>query len=86
MTESRPICGEHEVAKEWRATTFEYEDDGVRVQVPNVLAWVCPQDGEASFTPEVADELIATVRELVAAAKSARDRRAAFTEYIVAVG
>lgn len=80
-----PVCGEHQVEKEWRATTFEYSDDGIRVQVPNVPAWVCPRDGEASFTPEVVDELIATVRELVATAKRARERRAVFTEYIVAV-
>ena len=81
-TKPTPICGEHQVNKEWRPTTFEYEDDGVRVQVPNVPAWVCPRDGAASFTPEVADELIATVRELAAMARKARDRRSAFTEYV----
>jgi RNA polymerase subunit RPABC4/transcription elongation factor Spt4 len=81
-----PVCGEHQTKKEWRPTTFEYNDEGIRVQVPNVLAWVCPQDGEASFTPETADELIATLRELAAIAKRARERRPVFTEYIVAVG
>ena len=81
-----PVCREHQVQKEWRPTTFEYEEDGIRVRVPNVLAWVCPRDGEASFTPETADELIATVKDLAAIAKKAKQRRSAPTEYIVAVG
>lgn len=37
-----PICGEHQVLKEWKATTFIYDDDGVSIEVPNVYAWVCP--------------------------------------------
>jgi len=64
---------------------FEYDEDGVSIQVPNVYAWVCPQDGEASFTPQTTDELIATVRELIAPAKRARERRSMPTEYIVRV-
>ena len=80
-----PICGEHDIAKEWRPTTFVYDDDGVSIQVPNVYAWVCPRDNEASFTPETTDELIATVRELITPAKRARERRTMPTEYIVRV-
>ncbi len=81
-----PICSEHQVAKEWRPTIFEYKDDGITVRVPNIPAWVCPRDGEVSFTPEMVDELIITVRELLETAHKARQRRSAATEYIVAVG
>lgn len=81
-----PMCAEHNLQKEWRTTTFEYRDDGIVVRVPNILAWVCPQDGEASFTPETTDELLATVRELVETAKRAKARKSSFKEYVVAVG
>ncbi len=80
-----PFCGEHRISKEWRPTTFEYEEDGVSIRVPNVYAWVCPRDEEASFTPETVDELIITVRELLEPAKRARGRRSMPTEYIVSV-
>jgi hypothetical protein len=79
------MCGDHNKPKEWRFTTFEYKEEGVSIRVPNIEAWVCPEDGEASFTPETTDELIATVRELVEPAKRARDRRTMPTEYIVSV-
>jgi YgiT-type zinc finger domain-containing protein len=81
-----PICGEHQVKKEWRATTFEYTDADITVRVPNVFAWVCPVSGEASYTPETVDELIITVNELVELAKRAQKRRPALTEYMVSVG
>ena len=81
-----PICGEHQVLKQWDLTTFEYGEDGVSIRVPNIYAWVCPSDGEASFTPETVDELIATVRELITPAKRARERRSMPTEYIVSIG
>lgn len=81
-----PICGTHRVLREWRPTTFEYSDEGVSVRVPNVNAWVCPEDGEASFTPETVDELIGTVQELLETARRARKRRSALTEYFVSVG
>jgi len=84
-TKPVPICGQHHIQKEWRQTVFEYTDEGISVRVPNVYAWVCPADGEASFTPETVDELITTVRELIETAKRARRRRSAFTEYMVAV-
>lgn len=80
-----PICGKHKIKKEWRQTVFTYNEEGISVQIPNVYAWVCPEDGEASFTPETADELIAALREFVDAAKHAKERRSGFTEYIVAV-
>jgi YgiT-type zinc finger domain-containing protein len=84
-TKPIPICGQHHLQKEWRQTAFEYTDEGVFVRVPNVHAWVCPADGEASFTPNTIDELITTVRELIAPAKRAKTHRSAFTEYMVAV-
>jgi YgiT-type zinc finger domain-containing protein len=80
-----PICGEHRVAKEWRTTAFEYREDGISIRVPNVSAWVCPVDGEASFTPDTFDELIATVKDLLESAKRARARRSALTEYVISV-
>jgi hypothetical protein len=82
---STPICNEHHVKKEWRATTFEYSDNGISIRIPNVNAWVCPQDGEASFPPETVDQLIPTARELIEAAKHARTRRPVLTDYIVSV-
>jgi YgiT-type zinc finger domain-containing protein len=81
-----PICGEHHVQKEWRETVFEYSEGGITVRVPNVYAWVCPESGEASFTPDTVDELITTVRDLVEIAKRARERRPVLTEYIVSIG
>jgi RNA polymerase subunit RPABC4/transcription elongation factor Spt4 len=81
-----PICSKHHRAKEWRPAVFEYSDEGISVRVPNVYAWVCPIDGEASFTPETIDELIVTVRELIETAKRAKARRSLLTEYVVAVG
>ena len=81
-----PTCHEHQIAKEWRATTFEYTEEGVSVRVSGVLAWVCPVDGEASFTPETFDELLMTVRELLEPAKRAKARRSAMTEFVVSVG
>jgi YgiT-type zinc finger domain-containing protein len=81
-----PICNEHRVSKEWRTTTFEYTEDGISIRIPNVYAWVCPVDGEASFTPDTVDELIVAMRDLIESARRAKQRRSAFTEYIVAVG
>lgn len=81
-----PLCGEHHTLKEWRLTTFEYQDDGITVRVPHLYAWVCPADGEASFTPNTVDELLVTIRELLTTAKRARERRSELTEYIVSVG
>ena len=80
-----PICSQHNTVKEWRQTLFTYNKDGISVQIPNVYAWVCPEDGEASFTPETADELIVALREFVEAAKRAKERRSVLTEYVVAV-
>lgn len=84
---TKPIlmCGEHHTEKEWQLTTFEYQEEGITVRVPNLYAWVCPVDGEASFTPETVDELLLTIRELIMTAKRAQERRSALTQYIVSV-
>ncbi len=84
--EHAPICGEHRVPKEWRKATFEYQDDGISVRVSEVDVWVCPVDGEASFTPETVDELIPTVRDLVEATRGVRERRPLHAQYVVSVG
>jgi len=68
---------------EWSTTTFEYVEDGIRVSVPDVPAWVCPVGGEVSFTPEVTDQLIVTVRELAAAARRAREHKPLMPRYVV---
>lgn len=81
-----PTCGEHRQVKEWRTADFDYVDGDIKIHIPNVPAWVCPEDGEVSFTPETVDELIPTVRELVEIARKARSRRTVFTEYTVAIG
>ena len=81
-----PVCAEHRRTREWRTAVFEYEEEDVSIRIPNVEAWVCPADGDPSFLPETADELIAVGRELLAAARKARQRRSALTEYIVSVG
>ncbi len=80
-----PVCTAHQKPKEWRQTTFEYSEDGISVRVPGVYAWVCPEDGEASFTSDTVDELITTVRELLEPARRARARQSVLTEYIVSV-
>lgn len=80
-----PICTQHKTEKVWQQTVFEYNEDGISVRVQNVWAWVCPEDGAPSFTPETMDALLVTVRELVDTAKRARKRSPVLTEYAVAV-
>ena len=81
-----PICTQHNTEKVWQQTVFEYSEDGISVRVQNVWAWVCPEDGEASFTPETVDALIDTVSELIDTPKRAKERSPALTDYAVAVG
>jgi hypothetical protein len=61
---SSPMCKEHEARKKWLLTTFEYQEDGITVRIPNVYACVCAEDSEASLTPEAVDEIIGTVMAL----------------------
>jgi len=81
-----PMFNEHGQRKEWLPTTFEYAEEDITVRIPGVYAWICPLDGEASFTPDTVDELLVTVRDLIESAKRARSRRSVLTEYIVSVG
>lgn len=83
--EAAPICREHRKPKEWLPTTFEYCEDDISIRIPGIYAWVCTDDGEASFTPETVDELLLTVRDLLESAKRAKGRRSALTEYIISV-
>src|SRR5262245_36408923 len=85
-TDFVPICSEHQIAREWRPTTFEYAEEGVSVCVSGILAWVCPVDGDASFPPEPLDELPTTVRELLETARRAKARQSTMTEFVVSVG
>ena len=78
MAKSAPLCARHKVLKEWRPTTFEYSDEGVTIRIPNIYGWICPENGEASFTPETTDELAEIARR-------ARSRRSGLTEYLVSV-
>lgn len=80
-----PICAQHNTEKVWQQTVFEYSEDDISVRVEKVWAWVCPEDGEPSFTPETVDALIDTVRELIDTAKRARKRTPALTDYAIAV-
>lgn len=80
-----PTCGKSRMPREWRATDFEYREDGITVRVPHVYAWVCPEDGDVAFTSETVDELMTTIRELLATAKRARERRSELTEYVVSI-
>ncbi len=49
----------------WQQTVFEYSEDRVFIQVQGVWAWVCPEDGELSFTHGTVDALIGAIRGLV---------------------
>lgn len=42
------------------STVFQDSDDGITAQGPKVYPCVCPEDAGASFTLEIADELIVT--------------------------
>ncbi len=86
MTNPIPICTEHKTEKVWKQTVFEYTEDDISVRIEKVWAWVCPEDGEPSFTPETVDALIDTVKELVETAKRAKMRSPTFTDYAIAVG
>lgn len=84
-TKPAPICREHQQPKEWRPTTFDYSEEGISLHVSGVFAWVCPIDGDASYTPETADELQTTVRGLLEQARRTRARNARPVEYVVSI-
>jgi hypothetical protein len=84
-TKPTPICREHQQPKEWRPTTFDYSEEGISLRVSGIFAWVCPVDGDASYTPETADELQTIVSGLLEQARRARARNAKNTEYVVSI-
>lgn len=85
-TKTSPICGEHKTHKEWRQTSYTYEEDGISITVNNIFAWVCPVDGEASFTPQTTDDLLATVRKILEPAREAKAHGSVMTPYTFTVG
>ncbi|MBE7471323.1 MAG: hypothetical protein HS114_19465 [Anaerolineales bacterium] len=42
------ICGEHQIQKEWRPTTFEYSDEGISIRVPNIVSVENQPKGKAA--------------------------------------
>jgi len=56
----------------WGATTFEYEENDILVEVSNVPAWICPDCDDVSFPPGVSQQLITSVRELITATRRSR--------------
>ncbi len=84
-TKPVPICREHQQPKEWRPTTFDYSEEGISLSVSGIFAWVCPVDGDASYTPETADELHATARGILEQARRERARNTKPVEYVFSV-
>lgn len=74
-----------QIKKRWRKTDADFPDDGLVIIISGVPAWVCPQCGDTSFTPEVMDMLIHTFRELSSAAKDAHTRKPKVKELVVRV-
>jgi YgiT-type zinc finger domain-containing protein len=66
------ICSECQTRTEFRKITVEHERNGIRVQVSEVPAMVCPNCGTRSFPPGVTDRIIVAVNEMMAAAERAR--------------
>ncbi len=83
----QPFCSEHRIQMVWDETDFTYIEDGVEVVIRHIPAWVCPHGDDAAFPPGVTDELIKTIRELVAVAKRAQSQQTSLSrqEYLVKV-
>lgn len=82
-----PFCTEHNIPMQWEETDFTFTEDGIEVTVRHIPAWVCPHQDDVAFPPGVTDELIGTIRQLVAVAKQAKATHHALTEqeYLVRV-
>ena len=63
------LCGDCKTRTQFRTTSMEFVQDGIRVSVSGVAAMVCPRCGNVSLAPGVADSVANTARELLAAAK-----------------
>lgn len=82
-----PFCSEHQIPMVWDETDFTYTEDGIEVVVRHISAWVCPHGDDMAFAPGVADELIATIRELIQVARrsQAMQTKRPQQEYLVRV-
>jgi YgiT-type zinc finger domain-containing protein len=82
-----PLCSEHRIPMIWGETDFTYTENGVEVVVRHIPAWVCPHGDDTAFPPGITDELIATIRELIAVAKRTQTTRLSIPkqEYLVRV-
>jgi hypothetical protein len=80
-----PFCAEHRIPMIWGETEFAYTEEGVEVVVRHIPAWVCPYEDDAAFPPGTTDELIETVRELIAVARKTQAKRLSLPiqEYLV---
>lgn len=67
----------------WDKAKFRYEEGGILVEVSDIPAWICSECDDISFTPGTSQQLIATVRELIAATQRARTRNMPLYEYHV---
>lgn len=77
MDERPIICSECRTRTEFKKVTVEYERNGIKVQISDVPAMVCPNCGRRSFLPGVA------VNEMLAAAECARQQVPDFERYLV---
>ena len=82
MEKPAPTCKNGQIMI-WGKATFRYEEDGILVEVSDIPAWICPDCDDVSFAPGTSQQLIATVRELIAATKRARARNMPLYEYHV---
>jgi YgiT-type zinc finger domain-containing protein len=57
------------------AITQEFENEGVRVRVSGVHAWVCSRCGEIYFAPGGAQRMADAVRSLFALARSEKQHK-----------
>jgi YgiT-type zinc finger domain-containing protein len=82
MEKLAPICKNGHLMV-WGKAKFRYEESGILVEVSDIPAWVCPECDDISFTPGTSQQLIAAVRELMAATQRARTRNMPLYEYHV---
>lgn len=83
MDERPRICSECRTRTEFKKVTVEYERNGIKVQISDVPAMVCPNCGRRSFLPGVTDKIIVAVDEMLAAAECARQQVPDFERYLV---
>ncbi len=85
INEQPRICSECRTRTEFKKVTVEYERNGIRVQVSEVPAMVCPRCGTRSFPPGVTDKIIVAVNEMLSAAERTRQQVPDFERYLVSM-